>query len=197
MAKRLLDLLVAIAGLAVLAPVLLAIAVLVRLDSSGPVLFRQTRIGRHGIPFEMLKFRTMYESTTNGLQLTVSRDARITRIGRFLRATKTDELPQLVNVVRGHMSLVGPRPEVPRYVALYPPQVRDVVLSVRPGITDEASILFRNEAAILATAADPERVYIETILPQKLRIYEAYARRHGLRGDLRILLRTISAVLRF
>ena len=96
----------------------------------------------------------------------------------------------------GQMSLVGPRPEVPRYVALYPPQVRDVVLSVRPGMTDEASILFRNESAILEAAADPERTYIETILPQKLRIYETYARRHSLRGDLCILLRTISTVLR-
>jgi lipopolysaccharide/colanic/teichoic acid biosynthesis glycosyltransferase len=196
MAKRLFDLFVSIAGLTVLAPLLLAIAVLVRLECAGPVLFRQARIGRHGVPFEILKFRTMYESTAIGPQLTVSGDPRITRIGRLLRATKLDELPQLVNVVRGQMSLVGPRPEVPRYIALYPPQVRDVVLSVRPGITDEASILFRNESAILAAAADPERAYIETILPQKLRIYEAYARRHGLRGDLRILLRTISAVLR-
>ena len=156
MAKRLFDVLAAGVGLLLLAPLLAAIALWVRVDSPGPVFFRQQRVGRHGVPFRIHKFRTMaHAPVAAGPLLTVGADARVTRAGRFLRRTKLDELPQLVDVLQGTMSLVGPRPEVPRYVALYPPELRAVVLSVRPGITDPASLLFRDEGEVLGRAADP------------------------------------------
>ena len=199
MLKRVLDVTVALAGLALLSPLLIVIAVAVRLDSPGPVLFRQQRVGLHGKPFCILKFRSMrwqpVTDTPAAPALTVAGDARVTRIGRWLRASKLDELPQLINVLRGEMSLVGPRPEVPRYVAHYPPDVRERVLSVRPGITDEASILFRNEGEILSQAADPEHAYLTEVLPRKLAIYDSYARSHSFVGDLRILARTLLRVI--
>jgi lipopolysaccharide/colanic/teichoic acid biosynthesis glycosyltransferase len=129
-----------------------------------------------------------------GLQITVGVDPRITRAGRVLRAAKLDELPQLWDVLRGAMSLVGPRPEVPRYVALYPPKLREIVLSVRPGITDPASLSFRNESELLAAAADPEREYVEVVMPTKLRLAAAYVRRATLRSDLRVILATLGAL---
>jgi lipopolysaccharide/colanic/teichoic acid biosynthesis glycosyltransferase len=132
----------------------------------------------------------------NGALITVAGDRRITGVGRALRASKLDELPQLFNVFRGEMSLVGPRPEVPRYVALYPPDVARRVLSVRPGITDEASILFRNESEILATAGDAERAYVEELLPRKLDLYLRYAEHHSLAGDIGIILRTVWGIVR-
>ena len=128
-------------------------------------------------------------------QLTVGRDARVTRAGKFLRDHKLDELPQLINVLLGQMSLVGPRPEVPRYVACYPPEVRAIVLSVAPGITDWASILYRDESAILGRAADPERAYLETILPTKLEYYVRYVRERSFWTDLRIIFSTLSALV--
>jgi len=198
MLKRTFDFVMALAGLVLLSPVMLAIAVAIRLDSPGPVLFRQERVGRHGQPFRILKFRSMRWQPAGGAsspELTIAGDARVTRTGSWLRASKLDELPQLVNVLRGEMSLVGPRPEVPRYVAHYPPEVRERVLSVRPGITDEASILFRNEGEILSRSSDPEQAYLTEVLPRKLEIYDAYARRHGLLGDLRILGRTFLRVM--
>jgi len=198
MLKRTFDFIMALAGLVLLSPVMLAIAVAIRLDSPGPVLFRQERVGRHGRPFRILKFRSMRWQPVgdrSSPELTVAGDARVTRTGRWLRASKLDELPQLINVLRGEMSLVGPRPEVPRYVAHYPPGVRERVLSVRPGITDEASILFRNEGEILSRSPDPEQAYLTEVLPRKLEIYDAYARRHGLLGDLRILARTFLRVM--
>ena len=194
--KRAFDVVVAGLGLVVLAPLLAIVAALVALTSRGPVLFRQQRVGRHGKPFEMLKFRTMTNAPEgNGPLVTVAGDRRITAAGRLLRATKLDELPQLWNVVCGDMSLVGPRPEVSKYVALYPPSVAIKVLSVRPGITDEASILFRNESELLAQAADPERAYVEQILPRKLALYERYAERHSMRGDLGIIARTLWCIV--
>jgi len=198
MLKRTFDFVMALAGLVLLSPVMLAIAVAIRLDSPGPVLFRQERVGRHGQPFRILKFRSMRwqpAGDASSPELTIAGDARVTRTGSWLRASKLDELPQLVNVLRGEMSLVGPRPEVPRYVAHYPPEVRERVLSVRPGITDEASILFRNEGEILSRSSDPEQAYLTEVLPRKLEIYDAYARRHGLLGDLRILGRTFLRVM--
>lgn len=196
MAKRLFDVVASLAGLALLWPVLLLIAVVVRLDSPGPALFRQERVGRFGRPFWLLKFRSMAATPmASGPLLTAGRDPRITRAGHWLRATKLDELPQLVNVLKGDMSLVGPRPEVAKYVALYPDDVRDVILSVRPGITDEAAIRFRNESELLGAAADPERYYIEEILPGKLALYVDYARRATLRGDVGLILRTLAALL--
>jgi lipopolysaccharide/colanic/teichoic acid biosynthesis glycosyltransferase len=200
-AKRLFDVLAAGAGLLVLAPLLLAVALWIKLDSRGPVLFRQVRIGRHGVPFEIYKFRTMADrpgadSGGAGPQLTVGQDPRVTRAGRFLRHYKLDELPQLLNVLEGTMSLVGPRPEVPRYVECYPPAARSAVLSVRPGITDLAAILYRDESTILGQARDPERAYVETILPVKLEYYQRYVRERSFWLDLRIIFRTLAAIVR-
>ena len=196
MSKRLFDVLAAACGLLLLAPVLCAIALWIRLDSPGPALFRQRRVGRHGRLFDIYKFRTMADRPDDGRQLTVGQDPRITRAGRFLRRTKLDELPQLLNVLEGTMSLVGPRPEVPRYVDRYPPAVRQIVLSVAPGITDLAAILFKDENDILGHAPDPERAYVETILPVKLEYYQRYVRERSFWLDLRILFRTLAAILR-
>jgi len=194
MSKRLFDLAAASVGILLLLPLLAAIALWVKLDSRGPVLFRQLRVGRGGQLFDILKFRTMAAATDPQRQLTVGRDPRITRAGHVLRKYKLDELPQLFNVVGGSMSLVGPRPEVPRYVACYPPAVRDLVLSVQPGVTDLAAILYKDESTILGQAADPERAYIETILPTKLEYYTRYVRERSFWGDLGILFRTLGAL---
>lgn len=194
MSKRLFDMAAALAGLAVLAPLLLLAALWIKLDSPGPVLFRQQRVGRHGKLFSIYKFRTMRAAPAATIELTVGHDSRITRAGAFLRHYKLDELPQLLNVLEGTMSLVGPRPEVPRYVACYPPEVRAIVLSVCPGITDWASILYREESDILGRAADPERAYVETILPAKLEYYVRYVRERSFWIDLQIIFRTLSAI---
>jgi len=192
--KRLFDILASAMGLLLLSPLLLGVAVWVRLDSPGPALFRQTRVGRHGAPFTIHKFRTMRVEA--GAAITVGADPRITRSGRLLRQAKLDELPQLWDVLRGAMSFVGPRPELPRYVELYPAEIRERVLSVRPGITDPASLAFSHEAELLAAAADPEREYREVILPAKLRLSAGYAASASLATDLRLILRTLGRVLR-
>jgi lipopolysaccharide/colanic/teichoic acid biosynthesis glycosyltransferase len=199
--KRLFDLLAAGAGVVLLAPLLLGVALWVKLDSAGPVLFRQVRVGRHGVPFEIYKFRTMADRPAGGPrdagpQLTIGRDPRVTRAGRFLRRYKLDELPQLFNVLEGTMSLVGPRPEVPRYVECYPPAVRNTVLSVAPGVTDLAAILYKDESTILGHARDPERAYVETILPVKLEYYQRYVRERSFWLDLRIIFQTLVAIVR-
>jgi len=195
--KRLFDLCASLAGLVVLSPLLLLIAILIKRDSSGPVFFRQTRIGLRGEPFRIHKFRTMAtDPLAKDLQLTVGADPRIAGTGRWLRKYKLDELPQLIDVVRGKMSLVGPRPEVPKYVEHYPPDVKQVVLSVRPGITDNASIEYRDENDILAKADDPEREYIEKVMPVKLEYYMRYVEERSMAGDIAIILRTFGAVLR-
>ena len=195
--KRLLDLALTIPGLIALSPLLPLIGLWVKLDSRGPVLFRQTRVGLHQKPFGLLKFRTMVpQAESIGLQLTTRGDARITRAGAFLRRFKLDELPQLFNVLRGEMSLVGPRPEVPVYVARYPEAARELVFSIPPGITDRASIEFRDENRLLDASADPERTYIDEILPVKLRYYTEYARGSSVTGDLGIIFRTLAAIVR-
>jgi lipopolysaccharide/colanic/teichoic acid biosynthesis glycosyltransferase len=196
MIKRAFDLCAATLGVLLLSPLLAAVAVWIRLDSPGPVLFRQVRVGRHGELFDILKFRTMSAQPDPQRLLTVGRDPRITRAGYILRKYKLDELPQLFNVVHGTMSLVGPRPEVPRYVACYPPRERELVLSVRPGVTDWASILFKDENAILGEALDPEQAYIDTILPTKLEYYVRYVRERTFWVDLRIIFRTLRAITR-
>jgi lipopolysaccharide/colanic/teichoic acid biosynthesis glycosyltransferase len=196
-AKRTLDALASIAGLVLLAPLLVSIAVWIKLDSSGPVFFRQERVGRRGRPFRIWKFRTMcVDSECVGPQLTVGADPRITRAGRFLRRYKLDELPQLLNVLCGEMSLVGPRPEVPRYVARYSERQRAQILAVRPGITDPASIVFVDENDLLSGASDPERVYVESVLPNKLRLYEAYLAQRSFWGDVRLIFRTLAIAAR-
>ena len=196
MAKRAFDLLGASLALVLLWPLMLAIAAAIKLDSRGPVLFRQQRVGRHGVPFRIHKFRTMVaDAPQRGPALTVGADVRITRIGHWLRSTRLDELPQLIDVLAGHMSLVGPRPELPQYVAHYPAALRERALSVRPGITDPSSLLYLNEAELLARAADPEREYIEVILPRKLQCAADYAAQASLRSDLTVLLRTLRLLM--
>jgi lipopolysaccharide/colanic/teichoic acid biosynthesis glycosyltransferase len=195
MAKRSLDLLAALVGLLLLAPLFLLIAVAIKLETPGPVFFRQERVGRNGRHFWIFKFRTMSAARAPGApELTVEGDDRITRVGAFLRRSKLDELAQLIDVLRGTMSLVGPRPEVPRYVAHYPAETRARVLSVRPGITDFASLHYRDESALLALAADPEREYIEVILPSKLRYALDYVHNPTLANDLRVLGLTLRTV---
>lgn len=195
MPKRLFDVAVSTLALFLLAPLLLAVALWITLDSPGGPLFRQTRIGRGGQPFRIYKFRTMRAGAqAAGPAITAGDDPRISRAGRWLRRTKLDELPQFLNVLLGDMSIVGPRPEVPRYVNLYPAGLRDIVLSVRPGITDTASIEFRHESFLLGQSSDPERTYVEHILPVKLGHAVAYARSHTLAGDLRIIACTAQAL---
>lgn len=195
MGKRLFDLFFAGLGLLVLSPLFLILALWIKWDSPGPVLFRQERVGRYGQSFFIHKFRTMgTEAPRLGLQITVGQDSRITRSGRLLRASKLDELPQLWDVFRGAMSLVGPRPEVPRYVAHYSAAQRELVLSVRPGMTDPASLKFRDESSILASAADPEREYIEVILPAKLQIAGDYVRKANLWSDLGLIVATLRRI---
>lgn len=192
--RRAFDIVASAGGLIVLSPLLLLVAVIIKATSSGEVLFRQQRVGLGGKPFKILKFRTMRTDAEKvGGQLTVGNDARITPVGRFLRAWKIDELPQLINVLKGDMSLVGPRPEVPRYVALYTPIQRQV-LAVRPGITDPASIAFRSESELMANHEDPERFYIDSIMPEKLRINLEYLQRRSILADIGVLLDTVKAV---
>ena len=195
MAKRIFDLVAASLGLVLLSPLLLGIALWVRFDSPGPALYRQQRVGRFGRLFRIHKFRTMSQDrSTDSMQITVGADPRITRAGKFLRRTKLDELPQLWDVLVGDMSLVGPRPEVPKYVALYPDALRDKVLSVRPGITDRASIEYREENELLARAVDPERTYIEVVMPAKLRYAAEYVDRRSMWSDLRLIGATVQTL---
>ena len=195
-AKRTLDLLAAAVGLILLSPLFLLAAIAIKLESRGPVLFLQQRVGRHFVPFHICKFRTMVpDAEKRGAQLTAGADPRITRVGRVLRKTKLDELPQLINIARGEMSLVGPRPEVPKYVELLRDQYVDI-LTVRPGLTDPASIKYRDESELLANSADPEREYIERILPDKLAISRAYIARATLWSDVGVFVATLIRVAR-
>lgn len=195
-AKRTLDLLGASVGVVLLSPLFLILAVLVKTADGGPVFFRQERVGYRGRPFRMWKFRTMVpDAATRGLPLTVGHDPRVTRVGAWLRRLKLDELPQLFNVLVGDMTLVGPRPEVPRYVASYGAAERRV-LELVPGVTDEASVRYVDESAMLAAAADPERVYTEEIVPEKIRVNLAYATRATVWTDVGVILATLSRLLR-
>jgi lipopolysaccharide/colanic/teichoic acid biosynthesis glycosyltransferase len=188
--KRALDLALASAGLVAASPLLLGAAALILLFDGGPVLFRQERVGRGFKPFVIYKFRTMRAGGGGPALTRGSSDPRVTRLGRLLRETKVDELPQLLNVLRGEMSLVGPRPEVPRFVALFRADYEEI-LTVKPGITDFAAIRYRDEAAVLDGFADPEQGYVATVLPEKLRLYRDYIRSVRLSTDLKILLATV------
>ena len=191
MAKRLFDLAFSALGLLVFSPVLLALALLIKLDSRGPVFYRGVRIGRYGKAFRIFKFRTMVmEAERLGGSSTANDDPRITRVGKFLRNYKLDELPQLINVLKGEMSLVGPRPQVEWAVALYTPQERQV-LAVRPGITDYASLLFHNEGEILKGSQEPDKDYMEKIHPEKMRLSLEYVCTYSFWRDIRIILQTI------
>ena len=195
MLKRAFDVVVSILGLIVLSPVLLFIALAVKIGSPGPVLYRARRVGRGGEEFALLKYRSMVvDAASIGPAVTGQGDPRVTPVGRALRRTKMDELPQLINVLRGEMSLVGPRPEDPRYVAIYTPEQRRV-LDVRPGITGLASLRYRNEEAVLS-GGDPEKLYIEEVLPAKLAIELEYIENVNLGRDILIILRTVAALFR-
>lgn len=193
--KRVLDIVVATLGLVVLAPLLLLLAIAVAVTSPGGAFFRQTRVGRDRRPFRLVKFRSMAvrQGSEDG-SFDAGSTARVTPIGRLIRRTKLDELPQLWNVLIGDMSLVGPRPEVPSWTEVHRERW-DRVLSVRPGITDPASIEFRDEESILAASSDPEACYRDEILPRKLDLAETYVRERSLGGDLAIIMRTMAAIV--
>ncbi|MEQ1647914.1 MAG: sugar transferase [Hyphomicrobiaceae bacterium] len=193
--KRLFDVAVSAALLLALSPLFVAIAIAVAWDTGRPIFFRQQRIGRHGQPFAIVKFRSMITSGARGPLVTAGGDGRITRVGHTLRHYKLDELPQLWNVIKGDMSLVGPRPEVSRYVRYWSNTQRSIILQVLPGITDPASIKFRNEEELLHKADDSEAYYVQCILPQKLELYESYVASRSFCGDLRILCATFVSVM--
>jgi lipopolysaccharide/colanic/teichoic acid biosynthesis glycosyltransferase len=193
--KRLFDAVLAGGAIAVLSPLFLVLAALIKRQDGGPVFYRGVRVGLSGKPFRIFKFRTMVLNAEKlGGPSTAGDDPRITPIGRFLRRYKLDELPQLLNVLTGEMSLVGPRPEVPHYVALFSPEER-AILSVRPGITDWATLWNPDEGAVLAGSPDPERTYLEKIRPEKLRLQLEYVRNRSFRGDLSILFQTLAAII--
>jgi lipopolysaccharide/colanic/teichoic acid biosynthesis glycosyltransferase len=195
MAKRLFDIVVAAAGLTLLAPLLLLVGILIKLDSPGPILYRGERVGKDGIVFRMFKLRTMVVGAdVSGPMVTRSRDARITRLGGTLRKWKIDELPQLINVLRGEMSMVGPRPECCAYVKYYTPDQRRV-LSVRPGITGPAQIRFRHEENLLQHCTSVEKDYIDKIMPQKLALDLTYIQDNSLLRDLRLIFQTLACLL--
>lgn len=195
MSKRVFDILVAAIGLAVLSPLFAVVAILIRLDSRGPVFFRQERIGKGMRPFFIFKFRTMgTDAARRGGQITFGEDPRITRVGRLLRSTKVDELPQLINVLKGEMSLVGPRPEVPRYVELFREEYRQI-LAIRPGITDLASLRYRDESTILGQSSNPEEEYITRVLPDKLKLSREYLQKSSLLFDLTLIFKTLLKLL--
>ena len=191
MAKRLFDIISSSIGLLCLAPVFVVMAIWIKLDSRGPVFYRQTRVGRYGRDFRIFKFRSMRVGSDKGRQITVGeRDPRITRSGYFIRRYKIDELPQLINVFLGDMSIVGPRPEVRKYVDLYSEEQRKV-FQVRPGITDLASIKYRNENELLSQVDDPDTYYIDVIMPDKLAINLEYIRHQSFMGDIKIIFNTL------
>lgn len=193
--KRGFDLVVSGLLLVLTWPLLVALALAVRLDSSGPALFRQERVGLGGAPFRIHKFRSMTVDHSGEL-ISITGDSRVTRVGRFLRKSKLDEFPQILDVFFGHMSLVGPRPEVLKYVDMWPASQRQVILSLRPGITDPASIELRNEADELAAASDPEQHYIDSLLPRKTAMYVDYVQNRSFAGDLAVIGQTLAAVIR-
>lgn len=196
MAKRLFDIALSLAGIIVLSPVLLTIFFAVKSGSQGPAIYRQTRVGRGGKDFELYKFRSMrVGSDSKGLLTVGSNDPRITGTGAFIRKYKLDELPQLFNVLKGDMSFVGPRPEVRKYVELYDEEQRKV-LAVRPGITDLASVKYRNENDLLDGKEDPEKFYVEKIMPDKLRINLEYLNDRSTLRDVRVIFATLSEIVK-
>jgi len=195
--KRLFDFVVSFFGLILLTPVFVLAALWIKLDSKGGVFFRQERVGFQGIPFRIHKFRTMVlDAEKKGKQITVGADSRITTVGRFLRKYKIDELPQLIDVFVGDMSLVGPRPEVSKYIDCYSDEEKYDVLSVKPGITDNASIEFMDENELLASAKDPEVTYINEVLPKKIALYRKYVRERSFFGDVAIIFKTIFLIIK-
>lgn len=196
MAKRVFDVTFSLLGLFFLAPIFLLIAAAIKIESKGAIFFRQERVGLNGKPFYIHKFRTMQQDAPlKGPQITVQGDARITRVGRFLRKYKLDELAQLIDVLFGDMSFVGPRPEVPHYVALYTTELRSLVLSVKPGITDRASIEFKDENGILSRSKEPQKTYVNEIIPIKLQFAKQYVQERSFWGDIKIIFATLKALV--
>ena len=195
MLKRIFDIVFSLFGLIVLSPFMLIIAILIKIDSKGPVFFKQVRVTKNGKEFKIFKYRTMRVGSDKFSQITVGKDSRITKVGDFLRRYKLDEIPQLINVLIGDMSLVGPRPEVPKYVTLYTEEQREI-LKVRAGITDYASIEFSNENDILANEGDPEKAYIEKIMPRKIELNKKYLSEISVMTDIKIILLTIKKILK-
>jgi lipopolysaccharide/colanic/teichoic acid biosynthesis glycosyltransferase len=197
MLKRIFDFVCSLIGIIILSPILLLIGAWIKFDSSGPIFFIQNRVGQLGKNIGVFKFRTMVtDAESKGLKITVGNDPRITTSGSFLRKYKLDELAQLINVLNGTMSLVGPRPEVQEFIDFYPDDIRKKVLSVRPGITDFASIEFKNENQILAESADPSKTYIEEILPIKQKYYLKYVEEQNIFLDVQLIFKTIIAIIR-
>ena len=195
--KRLFDLSASFFGLILLAPIFVLSALWIMIDSKGPIFFRQERVGFQGSLFRIHKFRTMVlDAEKKGKQITVGADSRITTVGSFLRKYKLDELPQLIDVLVGDMSLVGPRPEVSKYIDYYSDDEKHDVLSVKPGITDNASIEFRDENELLASSDDPEATYINEVLPKKIALYRQYVRERSFFGDVAIIFKTIFLIIK-
>ena len=193
--KRLFDIVASGLGLLSLSPLLLFVAIWIKLDSPGPVFFRQVRVGRYNKDFRIFKFRSMRVGSDKGSQITVGgHDSRITSSGYFIRKTKIDELPQLINVFLGDMSLVGPRPEVRHYVDMWTPEQLHV-LDVRPGITDPASIRYRNENELLENAEDPEDYYIHVIMQDKIKLYLEYVKKHSFLYDIKLIFDTFKVII--
>ncbi|HTA26530.1 MAG TPA: sugar transferase [Bacteroidia bacterium] len=196
MVKRLFDILFSVIGIVILSPFLIITSFIIMLTSKGGAFYRQTRIGKDSKPFRLFKFRTMRIGSDKQIRITIgNRDSRITGVGYFLRKYKLDELPQLFNVLIGDMSFVGPRPEVPEYVALYNAE-QQIVLSVKPGITDFASIVYSGENELLANAENPEELYIKRIMPAKLKLNMRYINEMSLTTDIKIILKTIGKIFR-
>ncbi|AVQ22387.1 sugar transferase [Fusobacterium nucleatum subsp. nucleatum ATCC 23726] len=195
MLKRIFDIILSLFGLIILLPFMLITAIFIKLDSKGPVFFKQLRVTKNGREFKIFKYRTMRVGSDKYSQITVGKDDRITKIGSFLRKYKLDEIPQLINVLIGDMSLVGPRPEVPKYVALYTDEQKEI-LKVRAGITDYASIEFSNENDLLASEEDPEKAYIEKVMPRKIELNKKYLSEISILTDIRIILLTIKKILK-
>ena len=195
MLKRMFDIILSLFGLMILLPFMLIIAIFIKLDSKGPVFFKQIRVTKGGREFKIFKYRTMKVGSDKYSQITVGKDNRITGIGSFLRKYKLDEIPQLINVLIGDMSLVGPRPEVPKYVALYTDEQKEI-LKVRAGITDYASIEFSDENDLLASEKDPEKAYVEKIMPKKIELNKKYLSEISVLTDIKIILLTIKKILK-
>jgi lipopolysaccharide/colanic/teichoic acid biosynthesis glycosyltransferase len=192
MIKRIFDFLVSLFGLIIFSPLFLIIAILIKLDSEGPVFYRGERIGKDGKPFRIFKFRTMVKDAEKmGGPSTSADDPRLTKIGKFLRKYKLDELPQLINVLKGEMSLVGPRPEVKIYVDMLKPEEKEIILSVKPGMTDLASLWDFHEEEVLKGSKDPEKTYLEKIRPKKVQLQIEYVKNRSFLLDLKIILKTI------
>lgn len=195
MSKRIFDIVISFAGLLILFPFILIIALLIKIDSKGPVFFKQVRVTKDAREFIIFKYRTMRVGSDKYSQITVGKDNRITKVGAFLRKYKLDEIPQLINVLIGDMSLVGPRPEVPKYVALYTDEQKEI-LKVRAGITDYASIEFSDENDLLASEEEPEKAYIEKIMPKKIELNKKYLSEISILTDIKIILLTIKKILK-